>query len=84
MNCEIAEFIPSVKTRLLRLWLAMTSEGPLAKTRFRTFYEFIIIYSSKEKSIRRRMDFVSSFSKEVRANAATSSSPCPVRTCPER
>ena len=32
MNYEIAEFIPSVNTRLLRLWLAMTNEGPLAKT----------------------------------------------------
>src|SRR3989304_691620 len=27
------------KTRLLRRWLAMTNEGPLAKTAFSTFYE---------------------------------------------
>jgi hypothetical protein len=37
---EIAEFIPSVKPRLLRLWLAMTSEGPLAKTAKRLFQRY--------------------------------------------
>ena len=40
-KAEIAEFIPSAKPRLLRLWLAMTNEGPLAKMAKRLFSDLL-------------------------------------------
>ena len=38
INYEIAEFIPSAKSRLLRLRLAMTSEGPARKDGLKDFF----------------------------------------------
>jgi len=44
MNCEVAEFTPSVKARLLRLWLAMMSEG-LPHNAITTLFIELRIYS---------------------------------------
>jgi hypothetical protein len=51
MNYEIAEFIPSHKARLLRLWLAMTARDP-SQRRLKDFFNSLVSITPECKRLK--------------------------------